>query len=578
MPFLDRHWWLRVLLACGASVLALAYVVWCVRMGLSIPPQSPFPIGALTLGVFIPMLLFGVAKYAVVAALPARRRLRLAAIRGDREAVPASLIVPHPERAPEVAVELVGVAWRPLTFKRPETAPLRAALALGLGLLLLLTFFASVGSTMASYHSFPEVFLHTALSALLVTLFMIAFLVIVVIIASVWSGVVFSGIASPILAFFAKPFDVAADVNGVTAHNSRGQEHRVRWDDARLLEVSVAPRVLGRYRVFTLYGRDTYARWRDDTGSDVAAPLPLDGITREEASKRLQSLLDLIAARTGLTPRTFDDGLAVARRSRVPRMVQSVANMLPMMLGCIAVALVSIRFPLTNAAILNTVTSAAYFIFAAIWLVFAFIPGRRPPATAQGHERIDDTGADSIYQDSQQAYAIYTTITRSSILAALLISLLAWLAALQLLFAWLGMLGVSTFRAIQFSPLWPSQSVAIVVALIGGAGLLVFIATIATFFAKPRTPVVYADAEGIHTDNIADKLFLAWDAVDGITRSPSDTRHEVYTVIGNYGRTKITWSDRSATPAQADLRFHAVTPEQFAAIVVARSGKQLTVR
>lgn len=88
MPFLDRNWWLRVLLACGTSAIALAYMVWCIRSGLSIPPDSQFIFGpsVLLFAIVIPMPLFHLTRYAVIAALPARRRARLAAIRGDQTA------------------------------------------------------------------------------------------------------------------------------------------------------------------------------------------------------------------------------------------------------------------------------------------------------------------------------------------------------------------------------------------------------------------------------------------------------------------------------------------------------------
>lgn len=156
-------------------------------------------------------------------------------------------------------------------------------------------------------------------------------------------------------------------------------------------------------------------------------------------------------------------------------------------------------------------------------------------------------------------------------------SLLAWLAALQLLFAWLGTLGLSALQAIRFSSLWPSQAVDIVVALVGGAGLLVFVIGAATFFLKPRKSHVYADAEGVHKD-AWEELFLAWDAVDGITRSADDEGEIRYTVTGNYARTIIRWSTQNALPPNPAFPLLAVTPEQFAEIVAKRSGKEIAIR
>lgn len=578
MPILDRHWWLRVLLACGASILAIAYVAWCVRTALSIPPRSPFPPGPAVIPsvIVIPLLLFLTARYSVVTALPSRRRARLAAIQGVQEEVPASLIVPRPERAPDVAAAPLAIAWHPFTFRRIDSALAWVVLVLALGLLLLITFFMSLGEARASYRDFPEVFLHAMLSALLVSGLGIAFLIAATVVSAFFMGGWSMGFAAPVIAFFGKPFDVVANTAGITAHDPWGRAHHVRWDDTRLLEVSIAPSVLGRYRVFTLYGRDSYARWRDDTGSDVSAPIRLHGITREEGAKRLQSMLDLIAARTGHTPRTFDSALAADRRSVLPRPLGRILRMLPLALACAVVAVVCSLFPLTNAGALNSVTSAAYVILAASCLVFPFIYRRRSPTATR--ERVDrsDTGATTIDQDSRQTYVVYTAFPRSMTLTILFSSLLIWLAALPLLFAWLGTLGMSAFQALQLSHLWPSQAAAVLVGFAGGVGLLICAFAAVGLSTTSDSIDVQADAEGLRAPGASKDSFLPWDAVDVMTLSAQDDSSYTYTAIGDYARTTITWPASSATPARADPRFIAVTPEQFAALVVARSGKRLS--
>src|SRR5262245_18392919 len=125
MPFLDRRRWLRVMLACGTAAIAVAYVVWCVRTALSIPPDSPLDPGpaVIVFAILIPLYLFLTARYTIRIAQPSRSRARVAGIRGDREALPASRIVPHAERAPDVSAEPLVIAWRQFTFRRIETAP-----------------------------------------------------------------------------------------------------------------------------------------------------------------------------------------------------------------------------------------------------------------------------------------------------------------------------------------------------------------------------------------------------------------------------------------------------------------------
>lgn len=342
MPFLDRHWRLRVLLACGASVVAVAYVVWCIHTALSIPPDSPYHPGpaVIVFAILIPQLLLLTARYAISIALPSRRRARLAAIRGNREAVPASLIVPHPERTVDATMQPLVIAWQPFTLRRVDSTLARVVLVLGLGLLLLVTFFVSLGSARTSPDTFPDIFLHTTLSAILMSLLVVVVLLVIIVISAISFG-----FASSIIAFFGRPFDVAANAEGITTHDLWGRTHHVGWSDAQLLEVSLAPSILGGYRVFTLYGRDSYVRWRDDTGSNVIAPARLDNITREEGSKRLHSLLDVIAARTGLAPRTFNGTLVAGRRNNLPRLLQRSLNLLPPALACATLAIVSSQFP-----------------------------------------------------------------------------------------------------------------------------------------------------------------------------------------------------------------------------------------
>lgn len=577
MPFLDRHWWVRVLLACGASAVAVVYVVWCVRTGLSIPLDSPFLFGpaALVFAVVIPLLSFPIARYAVVTALPSRRRLRLAAIRGDREAVPASLIVPHPERAADVAVEPLVIAWQPFTFRRSDSTLARVVLVLGLGLLLLVTFFASLGSAMTSSDTFPEIFLHTTLSAILMSLLVIVVLLVIIVISAI-----FFGFAAPVVAFFGRPFDVMADVEGITVHDLWGRTHSVRWGDARLLEVSLAPPVLGAYRVFTLYGQDSYARWRDDTDTSEHIAIRLDGITHEEGSKRLHSLLDLIAARTGLAPRTFDGTLVVDRRPNLSPLLRRSLRMLTQALACVTLATVSMLFPPVSAGMLTLLPSMAYFVLAAGCLVFIPIYRRRPPA-AVGQGGLSDADGAIADQDTQHTYAVYTVITRSQALAACTVSLLICLAALPILFAWFGMLDIPVLhvvRTVQFATLWPAQAAAVLVGFGGVVGLFVLVVTTALFFVKPAWPDVQVDAEGLRDRRGTKDVALAWDTIDSISRSADDEGDIRYTVAGNYARAIIRWSTRNALPQNPALPLPSVTPEQFAAIVVARSGKPLVTR
>lgn len=224
-------------------------------------------------------------------------------------------------------------------------------------------------------------------------------------------------------------------------------------------------------------------------------------------------------------------------------------------------------------------TSAAYFILAASCLIFIPVYKSRPSIVARQDALPNVDGAIEAH-DAQQTCAVYISIPRSQILTVFFASLLVCLAALQLLFAWFGTLDMPAlyvFHAVQFSSPWPSQAAAVLVGLFGVAGLFVFVLAATPFFANPVTLDVQADTEGLRNRGGTKDAFLPWDAIDSITRSAEVDGEIRYIVVGDYARNTITWSTTYALPANASLPLPAVTPNQLAAIVVARSGKQLTI-
>ena len=101
---------------------------------------------------------------------------------------------------------------------------------------------------------------------------------------------------------------------GVQERSPWGVRRFLRWEDARLFEVEAIQTLNRRY---TLYGPHGAVSWRDEIPAydseavqqrDHENYVP-DGIAPEEMSRRLRAALGLVAARTGLAPRTLSPTL-----------------------------------------------------------------------------------------------------------------------------------------------------------------------------------------------------------------------------------------------------------------------------
>lgn len=102
MPFFDRFWWLRFC-AVAPPAAALALVAWLLARAL---PE--IDVANVAGDAFVLAVIVGLVIAMLVLATGARRardrkRQRLAALNGDRDAVPPSRIVPDPTGAPDVS-------------------------------------------------------------------------------------------------------------------------------------------------------------------------------------------------------------------------------------------------------------------------------------------------------------------------------------------------------------------------------------------------------------------------------------------------------------------------------------------
>lgn len=104
-----------------------------------------------------------------------------------------------------------------------------------------------------------------------------------------------------------RPYGVVASNEGLWYYPQVGKRRFLRWEEFRLFEV--IPSGNGRhYQQYKLYSGNAIAAWSNYPPSSIL----LSGLAMQEFAERHQTLLNLIAARTHLLPRTFDKKLAEA--------------------------------------------------------------------------------------------------------------------------------------------------------------------------------------------------------------------------------------------------------------------------
>jgi len=278
MPFFDRFWWLR-LFAAALPAAALALVFWLLVRALPEIDIANVAGDAFVLAVIICLVIAVLVLATGARKARDRKCRRLAALNGDRDAVPASRIVPDLAGAPDVS-------QAPLLLTPPERRRDRPMLALA----------RAWGSAAAAIFSI----------VLAATLFTPLFDWMLIRALIFLSPSLFPSVVSTRSAFratYRAPRRIAVDALGITWEPILGHARVLRWDDARLLEVDIveiaerwAQKKVERRR-YTLYGRDTTIWWTEPE-QVYARP-----------SGQYAQLLDLIAKRTGLQPRTFSKAL-----------------------------------------------------------------------------------------------------------------------------------------------------------------------------------------------------------------------------------------------------------------------------
>lgn len=307
MPFWDRFWWLRLVGAALGGLFGLLVLLRLVVPALLVARPSADTWIALALGVG----LLALSALSASRATPARERKerRERALAGDLEAMPRARAprsevagrvgrvrrpLPRPPRRPDSELlARLAVYWRSHWFDRLYAGFLIVisliCLAVSLAILVPFAGFLVTGE--------PRSMLAISIAAiaLLLGLFLPFSLYLLY-----WA----------IPSVLGRRPGVQVTHDGIATRQLWGRERTVRWDEARLLEIT-APRRFGLmapHRTFRLYGPHSVAVWRDelrplsDYRFDLFEP---DRPYRFQVRERMDALFAYVVKRTGLAPRTF---------------------------------------------------------------------------------------------------------------------------------------------------------------------------------------------------------------------------------------------------------------------------------
>lgn len=303
MPTRDRHWRAQMVVGLGLITLAIiaAAILWSIQLmtfqlsdfldpylrtqAISAIVQILLLVGSL--------LLVGAESWRGGLRARTRYRMRVAAMNGQPDAMP--LVRPDiargaPADAPDLRGAPLSLTWRATTIARIVTIPLFGffvAVFLGIaGVLVYLLMMVATTPAVSSVWLGAQLLIY-------------GFLVILC------AGCV--SLAGLLVVFMSQLFRVqgiTATDDGITYYPPYGRSRLLRWEDMRLLELAMPTRnSSSNPNTYILHGVNAAAEWSEPTYKNAFATY---GATNDELERRQQALLDLIAARTGLQPRSCD--------------------------------------------------------------------------------------------------------------------------------------------------------------------------------------------------------------------------------------------------------------------------------
>lgn len=363
-----------MLAALGAGALPLWYLAAVLPLdrhfGYPLHGDEIFAWGlAVALMACAPLLALGAVR------ARDRARRRRAALAGDATAVPRSQLILSPPETRDTGYEPLVVSWGTDWFERFLEAPfalLGGLLMLLVGAVVALEIVREVATGDA--HDLSQLYTRPPFPSVPPIPSMLGFMVIPLVLGWImlrWS----------IQALFGQ-YSLTASDEGLLWRSARDRSRLIRWEDARLLEVSSFKRPAFNFRGTTywryrLYSPEAVISWDND-------------VHGREMRARYHQLFDAINARTHLRPRTFSRSLRaykpwlmlIGRLLHQMRISPSIASGPILKLIAIgafwllypaAVAIVIIMTPPTTSLVLNTLimSSLVAFLLVVIYMCVA---------------------------------------------------------------------------------------------------------------------------------------------------------------------------------------------------------------
>ena len=559
MPFLDRFWWLRLLLGGVLLIAAPLFALWYLDVIAPIDlGHGPFGVANAILAAETVLILVYAGFVFLWRALRAgnRRVRRLDALTGNRDAIPLARQAQETSAPPDSAT----LPWQ-VTYPASDmffSLFFRAIMLIFLLCLagFLVSFVVKYTQSLVSLNG-PLILFGAKSPTTAPGLFPVAFFALVPLFLALVPQ------DSPASVWDRQPgrcASLVADDEGVRWCGRSGHESSIRWSDIRLFEVmntSALAQVntpATTWRISILYSGEQPVWWRERVSADG-----------EMGSERCANLERLIETKTTLQPRTFDPLLMPTaqrpqrKRNQVGRWtVMLIASVLPIL--TVAEAR-DIKVSLALVAVLGA-SAVFLFILNRRKLTPSPTEGMRIKASVDGPETESDS-VDHIHEMRTSARWYERARALGIVIGAgVSLAFAAWL-----------LYGVFEFKGPTVRHIVDLLSDIAIADLFGG-----FAALFTIGLMRSRPTIVRASADSIIQDGPIHSTLVPWNGVVAIERD-EQVNPPSYRVEADVG-SSVTWPLQTPkslefTPSEgASL----ATPEQFTEIVMARSGVPITTR
>lgn len=572
----DRFWWLMLIIGlafCIATVPVLYFGVG----GIPTPTDNPFvrsadywqPVGLIGFIGFI--CLGGGVMFLVMTGRARRRHLRrLAALQGDADVLPLAEIRADPTQAPDVAQQPLELQWRAGVVTRILHVPMlgiQALVELATAGLSVFQFVAPFFPSFQPAHpmSITEIVVRVAGALILIALVIVASVLTIRIV--------------PFL--FGRPFGISATTSGIDAHTEVGSRIHMAWEEMRLLEVDKGGSTSKRR--FSLYAPGKRIDWTGYTSGVGAEYVPV-GATATEMTLRQAALLSLIAARTGLAPRTlvktFESKPTLASQPmRQTTRASNAAALLVFTLITAGITIADFLFPVTPFTWMNWL-SAGSLALVTLGLIVASVRATFTQNTLPAHATPPSVGAPSLDAPG----VAYILAWRTPLLMRLLTTAfglclsvnvvpVVWVLLQQLSLALPGYHpqilsdGPFTFMG--------RYILAFVLGAFGVAGLGVAYAG-----TMGATTCIRADKGGLTTNFARRERLIVWSSIQEVSWGAGAKGRFTYRVKSDMPASQLSWPASPQAPDTIPPSDGAmpIGPDELAALVAARIGKPIRVR